>query len=178
MSNRSFLASFVLAGVLLGAYGTAFAQSAPAPAPPAAQQNQNGPGGPDQQMGPDGQPDPNAPPQRPPNRMRLAIQSLTLSPDQHAKIQGMLRSFRQARQAGTPVPRRQMIAQIESVLTPQQQHRFEAQLHRPLPGGPNGPGAMNGPGGAQGGPDGDDGAQGPGAEPQGPGAAPTGPGQH
>jgi len=105
--------------------------------------------------------------------MRLAIQSLALSPDQHAKIQGMLRSFRQARQAGNPVPRRQMIARIESVLTPQQQHRFEAQLRRPLAGGPNGPGAMNGPGG---GPDGDDGPQGPGAEPQGPGAAPP-PGQ-
>jgi hypothetical protein len=110
--------------------------------------------------------------------MRLALQSLALSPEQHAKIQGMMRSFRQARQAGNPVPRRQMIARIESVLTPQQQHRFEAQIRRPLPGGPNGPGATDGPGGGPGGPDGDDGPQGPGAEPQGPGAAPPGQGQH
>jgi Spy/CpxP family protein refolding chaperone len=105
--------------------------------------------------------------------MRMAIRSLGLSPEQRMQIKAMMRGFHRSRLAGSPVPRRQMIAQIERVLTPAQRERFEAQMARHgQTGGPNGPGgpqSTNGSGRPGQGYD-DPQGPGPGGDQQGPGA--------
>ena len=179
MLNRFLFTPMILAGALLGVSGTAFAQSAPGPAPydmPGAPTNPNGQGqGQGGQFGPNGQP-------HHANKMRLALQSLNLNDQQRSQVKSMMKNFKQQRKAGTPVKRREMIAQIESVLTPQQQQQFEATLRQggsgqggpgmngPGPNGMNGPNEQNGPNGQyQNGPD-QNGPQGPDRNgPQGPG---------
>jgi Spy/CpxP family protein refolding chaperone len=112
MSNRLILAPLALAGALLGASVAAFAQAAPAPA--AAPQNA------------DGAP---TPAMHHHSKMRAVLSSLDLTADQQTQIKGFMKSFRDSRQTSTPETRKQLLAQIEGVLTPDQQGKFEAGMH-------------------------------------------------
>ena len=112
MSIRLFLTPFALAGALLGASVAAFAQAEAPPAPAGA---------------------PQAGMHRPHGKMRAALATLNLSSDQRAQIKGFMKSFRDSRQTATPETRKQLIGQIEGVLTPDQQSAFETQLHAPAP---------------------------------------------
>ncbi|MBD5603774.1 MAG: hypothetical protein IAI48_01570 [Candidatus Eremiobacteraeota bacterium] len=116
MSIRLFLTPFALAGALLGASVAAFAQAEapPAPAPAAA-------GAPQAGM------------HRPHAKMRAALATLNLSSDQRAQIEGFMKSFHDSRRTATPETRKQLIGQIEGVLTPDQQTAFETALHAPAP---------------------------------------------
>jgi Spy/CpxP family protein refolding chaperone len=113
MSNRLILAPLALAGALLGGSVPAFAQPAPAPAT-AAPQSADG-----------------APPPAMHRRakMREVLSSLELTADQQAQIKGFMKSFHDSRQTATPETRKQLLAQIEGVLTPDQQGKFEAGMH-------------------------------------------------
>jgi Spy/CpxP family protein refolding chaperone len=117
MFNRLILAPFALAGALLGGSVAAFAQAAPAPAT-AAPQNA------------DGAP---APAMHRHAKMREVLSSLDLTSDQQAQIKGFMKSFRDSRQTATPETRKQLLAQIEGVLTPDQQGKFEAGMHAKAP---------------------------------------------
>jgi len=112
MSNRLVLAPLALAGALLGGSVAAFAQAAPAPA--AAPQNT------------DGAP---APAMHHHSKMRAVLSSLDLTSDQQTQIKGFMKSFHDSRQTATPETRKQLLAQIEGVLTPDQQGKFEAGMH-------------------------------------------------
>ncbi len=164
MFTRLSFGPVVVAAALLGCSVSAFAQSQPGPAGydvPAASRNANGPAGP--QAG------------RYPSRMRMAIRSLGLSPDQRMQIKAMMRGFHQSRLAGSPVPRRQMIAQIERVLTPAQRRQFEARIaRRGQASGPNGPGGFRGPQGQGADGQGDPQGPGPGGDEQSPGGGAPG----
>jgi Spy/CpxP family protein refolding chaperone len=61
--------------------------------------------------------------------MRAALSSLDLTADQQTQIKGFMKSFRDSRQTSTPETRKQLLAQIEGVLTPDQQGKFEAGMH-------------------------------------------------
>jgi hypothetical protein len=175
MFNRLVLTPLALAGALLGASAGASAQSQGAPPPgsdvPPYQTQQGGPAGPGgPQIGPDGQPVPQAPQHRL-ARMRMVLSTLALSPAQKLQIRDAMRQFQLSRQSPTPMTRKQLMAQIRSVLNPMQLAQFRAAMHHPA--GPNGP--MNGPayGPAQGqGPNGQQPGYGPEPGPQGPGQNP------
>jgi Spy/CpxP family protein refolding chaperone len=109
MSNRLILAPLALA--LLGGSVAAFAQAAPAPASP-----QNDDGAP-------------APAMHHRSKMRAVLSSLDLTADQQAQIKGFMKSFRDSRQTATPETRKELLAQIEGVLTPDQEGKFEAGMH-------------------------------------------------
>jgi Spy/CpxP family protein refolding chaperone len=113
MSNRLILAPLALVGALLGGSVAAFAQAAPAPAA-AAPQNA------------DGAP---VPGMHRRSKMREVLSSLDLTADQEAQIKGFMKSFRDSRQTATPETRKQLLAQIEGVLTPDQEGKFEAGMH-------------------------------------------------
>jgi len=118
MSNRLILAPLALAGALLGGSVAAFAQAAPAPAATAPQNADDG-----------------APAQAMHHRskMREVLSSLDLTDDQKAQIKGFMKSFHDSRQTATPETRKQLLAQIEGVLTPDQAGKFEAGMHAKAP---------------------------------------------
>jgi Spy/CpxP family protein refolding chaperone len=117
MLNRLILAPFALAGALLGGSVPAFAQAAPAPATAAPQSADGAP----------------APAMHRHAKMREVLSSLDLTPDQQAQIKGFMKSFHDSRQTATPETRKQLLAQIEGVLTPDQQGKFEAGMHAKAP---------------------------------------------
>jgi Spy/CpxP family protein refolding chaperone len=113
MSNRLILAPLALAGALLGGSVAAFAQAAPAPAA-AAPQNADGAPAPAMHLR---------------SKMHEVLSSLDLTADQKAQIKGFMKSFHESRQTATPETRKQLLSQIEGVLTPDQQGQFEAGMH-------------------------------------------------
>ena len=117
MPNRLILAPLALAGALLGGSVAAFAQAAPAPAPAAAAPQTT-----------DGAP---APGMHRRSKMHAVLSSLDLTADQRTQIKGFMKSFHDSRQTATPETRKQLLAQIEGVLTPDQQSKFEAGMHAP-----------------------------------------------
>ncbi len=114
MINRHFLAAAALVTALCGAGAAAGAQSdtaaTPAPAASAAP----------------------FPHRHRPSRMARALRTLNLTSDQQTQIRSILRDARSAKQSGTPETHRQVVSQIEGLLTPAQRATFEAALrHRP-----------------------------------------------
>ena len=123
MFARSYLAPIALVGAVLGGTVAAIAQSSPtttvAPAPVAS---------------------PYAMPGRHHGGWRAALATLNLTPDQSAKINSLMQTDRAsmtaAQTAGTPpdpqarrAMHAKMMADIESVLTPDQKTQFEASMH-------------------------------------------------
>jgi Spy/CpxP family protein refolding chaperone len=123
MSARPYLALVALAGALFGATVAARAENGPYPLPtaPAADGAQPQVGAP-------------AHPRR--NRLRAALAQLNLSAAQRSQIRSMIRSFRVARQSATPMTRRQLVSNIEGVLTPDQRTQFQTFM-RHRRGNPN-----------------------------------------
>jgi hypothetical protein len=177
MLNRLLLTPLALAGALLVASAGASAQQSQGAPPPGSdvppyQYQQGGPAGPGApQLGPDGQPVPQAP-QHHLSRMRMALRTLALSPAQKLQIRDAMHQFRLSRQTPNPMTRQQLLAQIRTVLNPRQLAQFRAAMRQPAgPNGPNGP--MNGPG------YGPSQGQGPNGQPgYGPEPGPQGPGQY
>ena len=116
MLIRPVLSLIALGGALLGASVAAGAQSSPYPMPtaPAA-------------AGPQDQAPPGA---HRKNRMRAALQQLDLSSGQRQQIASMMKSFRASRQSATPMTRKQLRANIEGVLSPEQRNEFETLMRR------------------------------------------------
>jgi Spy/CpxP family protein refolding chaperone len=113
MSNRLILAPLALAGALLAGSVAAFAQAAPAPAAVAPQHADGAP----------------APGMHRRSKMHEVLSSLDLTADQKTQIKGFMKSFHESRQTATPETRKELLAQIEGVLTPDQQGKFEAGMH-------------------------------------------------
>lgn len=114
MINRHFLAATALVTALCGASAAAQAQAAPALSPASA---------------------PSAAPfahKHHRSRLARALRSLDLSSAERAQIRTILGNARQAKQSGTPLPHRQVLSQIEGVLTPAQRTAFEAALAHPV----------------------------------------------
>jgi Spy/CpxP family protein refolding chaperone len=113
---RPYLAILAMLGALLGATVAARAQAYPLPtAPPgAAAAPQNAAPGAAQRRRP---------------RLRMVLRQLDLTPAQSGQIRSIVQSFRASRSSATPMTRRQMLGQIEGVLTPGQRGRFEAGMH-------------------------------------------------
>ncbi|MDQ2857090.1 MAG: hypothetical protein M3R53_00375 [Candidatus Eremiobacteraeota bacterium] len=103
---------FTLAGTLLVAPFAAFAQNAAAPAPnatiPAAGTSGHHRG----------------------SAMRHALKTLGLSADQKTRIKEIMTSYRASRHSASPQTRRQLRANIEGVLTPDQRTRFAAAMQQ------------------------------------------------
>ena len=132
MSLRPYLALIALAGSIAGASVAARAESSSYPLPTAP------PGATGQAPGaPTGQ--------ARPNRLRAALAQLGLSPAQHSQILSMITSYRAARGTSTPITRKQLLANIEGILTPDQQRRFQTLIRhrgpRPDPAAPATPAA-------------------------------------
>jgi Spy/CpxP family protein refolding chaperone len=107
---------------LLGAGAAAVAQTYPLPtAPPGANAPAAGPGD----------------AQRPAHpRFRAVLQQLDLSAAQRAQIRSMIVAFRTSRGGPNPMTRRQLLTQIDGVLTPQQRTRFDAAMRPRRPAVP------------------------------------------
>jgi Spy/CpxP family protein refolding chaperone len=104
-------------GALLGAGAAAGAQTYPLPTAPSganAGPAAAAPGGPQH-------------PAR--RRFRAVLRQLGLSPAQRSQIRSMIVAFRASRGTATPMTRRQLLTQIEGVLTPQQRSQFDAAMH-------------------------------------------------
>jgi len=116
MNARPYLSLIAFASALLGGTVAAGAQSAPYPMPtaPAADGSQA---------------QPSATHARHPNRMRAALRQLNLSPDQRSQIAAMMKSFRASRRSATPMTRKQLLANIASVLTPDQRAKMQTLMH-------------------------------------------------
>jgi Spy/CpxP family protein refolding chaperone len=112
---RPCLSILALSCAVLGATAATQAQTYPLPtAPPAAGAAQGaGPGA----------------AQRRPGRLRMVLGQLGLTPNQRLQIRSMVQSFRAARGSATPITRRQLLTQIEGVLTQAQRAQFEAGIH-------------------------------------------------
>lgn len=129
-------------------------QGGPAPSgqqqggPPSYAQQQGGAPGAQQQGGPpsyaqqdgppnaqqQGEPQPGAPGMKRhgKNKLRVALRSLDLSDDQKSQIKGYMEQFRSSHQnGGTPETRRQLMANIESTLTPDQRSQFHDAMRAP-----------------------------------------------
>ncbi len=118
MFVRPSLSILALSYAVLGASAGAQAQSYPLPtAPPAA-------------AGAAGAAAPGAPQHRR-ARLRMVLGQLGLTQNQRIQIRSMVQSFRAALGTATPITRRQLLAQIEGVLTPAQRAQFEAGM-RPV----------------------------------------------
>jgi Spy/CpxP family protein refolding chaperone len=114
---RPSLALFALAGALIGASVAARAAAPyPLPTAPAADAGQTQAGAP-------------AHPRR--NRFRAALAQLDLSDAQRSQIRTMMQSFRTARKSATPMTRRQLVTNIEGILTPGQRTQLQTLMrHR------------------------------------------------
>jgi Spy/CpxP family protein refolding chaperone len=62
-------------------------------------------------------------------RFRAVLRQLGLSPAQRTQIRSMIVSFRASRGTASPMTRRQLLTQIEGVLTPEQRSQFDAAMH-------------------------------------------------
>jgi Spy/CpxP family protein refolding chaperone len=60
--------------------------------------------------------------------MRGELKSLDLTPDQKAQIKGFMKSYRESRDSANPETRKQLLSQIESVLTPDQKAKLESEM--------------------------------------------------
>jgi Spy/CpxP family protein refolding chaperone len=116
VSARPSLSVLAMFCALLGAGAAAGAQTYPLPtAPPANAGPADGASGAAQH------------PAR--RRFRAALQALGLSPAQRTQIRSMIVAFRASRGSATPMTRRQLLTQIDGVLTPQQRSQFDAAMH-------------------------------------------------
>jgi Spy/CpxP family protein refolding chaperone len=111
---RPYLSILALLGALLGATVAAHAQSYPLPtAPPAA--GAQGPGAAGATHGHRA-------------RLRMVLRRLNLTPAERSAIRSFVQSFRASRGTANAITRRQLLAQIEGVLTPDQRARFEVGM--------------------------------------------------
>jgi Spy/CpxP family protein refolding chaperone len=112
---RPYLSILAILGALLGAGVAARAQTYPLPTAPAANAAPAS-----------GQAGAQHPARR---RFRMVLRQLGLSQDQRAQIRSMMQSFRASRATDAPMTRKQLLAQIEGVLTPAQRTQFDAAMH-------------------------------------------------
>jgi len=121
-----FANALTVAAIVVATGSTAFAQAAPSIATPSAS-----PSSPAAvQASPVADDATAAPSPRPVmhGRLRAALASLDLTPDQQTKIRSIMQRAHASRMTATPMTHEAEVAAIEAVLTPDQRTSFEAAM--------------------------------------------------